>query len=60
MSAVDAESCPVGLENESQLKNQKVRWNETGTYHSGNVEEVKDIATRLPYSGTAILVLAFI
>ena len=28
--------------------------------YSGNVEEVKDIATRLPYSGTAILVLAFI
>jgi len=32
ISAVDAEGCPIGLENESRLKNRKVRWYETGTY----------------------------
>ena len=48
MSAVTAESCLVGLENESIFKNGKVRWNETGTYYSGNVEEVKHVETPFP------------
>ena len=39
-----------------KMKNENVRRDETGTYYSGNAEEVKDVATPFPYSSTAILV----